>query len=155
MAGKVTPRHCIVGNTDGRDFWRNWVRKKEKRTHWNCLDLYPFSSFVICLLPLRSNHCSKSLAHLQPCYFPEILSLGMLVTQFLPENESSRARITNLLYSFAVPFHSQLSFPEQIWICNSVNDLTIDMLHKLHPMRAVFIILYVYIKDIVEIMTWS
>lgn len=53
--------------------------EKKERTHGNGVDLFPFSSFVIRLQPLSSNHFClwKSSTHLWPCYFPETLGLGI------------------------------------------------------------------------------
>lgn len=80
--------------------------------------------------------------------------LNLLVTKFLAKTEGLRARIINLLH----PFGCALLSPTVISNTNSFfiffTNLTIDLLPKLHPLRAVLTVLWHSMEDIEEVMTW-
>lgn len=78
----------------------------------------------------------------------------LLVTPFLAKKGGLRARIINLFYSFAVPVIPAKKKRKEKKDFILFNNPTIDLLPKLHPLRAVFIILWHCIEDTEEVMTW-
>lgn len=139
VAVKVTPRLCTVGNAE--DFERNEVTKKD-RVHGNGVDLLPFAS-VCSLAALITTVCKshRSICGLIISQKPPRSGHVCLLLHFLGQE----GRIKGKDHQF-VPF---------FWLCLVIpgcrpqcklnffilfNNLTTAMLHKLHPLRAIFTI---------------